>query len=154
MAVWDALPGLADQLPFIQDFADIWQAADKVVYSTTLETMTTRRTRLERTFDPDAVERMKAAASRDLIGGPELAGHALRARLVDVCGFLITPVLVGGGRRWMPRDMRIGLERSNHSPGRTSSSVGTWHVRSAALVASMPTCRIASACGDHVAISA
>ena len=83
MVAWETI-GLADQPPFIQDFAAIWRAADKIVYSKTLDTVASARTRIERDFEPEAVRRLKAAAERDLtVGGPELAAHAFRARLVD-----------------------------------------------------------------------
>jgi dihydrofolate reductase len=111
MAVWDAFPGIADQPEHIREFASVFQEVDKIVYSTTLETVRTRRTRLERAFAPDVVKRMKAAAVDAIsIGGPELAGHALRAGLVDECELFVNPVVVGGGRHWLPGDVRIGLE--------------------------------------------
>src|SRR5262245_58144699 len=84
MTYWDTPDAVTDQSPIAQDFAEIWRAADKVVYSTTLEAVSTSRTRIERTFRPDAVLRMKEQAARDLfIGGPELAGQAITAGLVD-----------------------------------------------------------------------
>jgi dihydrofolate reductase len=94
-----------------RDFAEIWRAADKVVYSTTLEAVPTARTRLERRFDADAVRELKAAAERDLsIGGPHLAAAALRAGLVDECQLYLSPVVVGGGTRALPDGVRAPLE--------------------------------------------
>jgi dihydrofolate reductase len=95
----------------MRDFAKIWQAADKIVYSRTLESVFTARTRIERDFDPDAVRELKAVAGRDLtVGGPALAAHAFRAGLVDECNVLIAPILVGGGKRSLPEDVRLKLE--------------------------------------------
>ena len=102
MAVWETAT-LADQPPVMRDFAEIWRSADKVVYSRTLDAVSTPRTRIERDFDPDAVRQLKAEAGRDLgIGGPELAAHALAAGLVDECHLLLTPIVVGGGKRASP----------------------------------------------------
>jgi dihydrofolate reductase len=93
------------------DYARIWRAADKVVYSTTLEAVPTARTRLERSFDPDAVRQLKATADRDLsVGGPHLAAEALRAGLVDEVRLWLTPVVVGGGTRALPDGVRARLE--------------------------------------------
>src|SRR5687767_15086339 len=85
MIYWETI-ALADQPPFIQDFAEIWQAADKIVFSKTLETVSSARTRIERDFDPEAVRQLKASAGRDItVGGPELAAQALKAGLIDEC---------------------------------------------------------------------
>jgi dihydrofolate reductase len=112
MAGWETDPALAARSePILQDFAAIWQAAEKVVYSRTLERAATRRTRIEREFDPEAVRRMKAAAGSDLaVGGAELAAHAFRAGLVDECHLFVAPVIVGGGKRALPDDVRLDLE--------------------------------------------
>jgi dihydrofolate reductase len=111
MVAWDDAEAFSDQPPHIQDFARLWQAADKVVYSTTLDAVSTARTRIEREFDPEAVRRMKAAAERDLIvGGPALAAHAFRAGLVDECHLIVAPVVVGGGKQSLPDDVRLDLE--------------------------------------------
>src|SRR5439155_18459955 len=84
MAIWESADALADQPSHILEYGEIWRAADKVVFSRTLETVSTARTRIERDFDPDAIRRLKATADRDLsVGGPELAGQAIRAGLVD-----------------------------------------------------------------------
>jgi riboflavin biosynthesis pyrimidine reductase len=111
MAVWDAEQMAANQSPVVQDFARIWRAADKVVYSHTLATPSSARTRIERQFDPAAVRHMKARAGRDIsVGGPELAGQAIRAGLVDEYHLFVTPVVVGGGTRSLPADVRLTLE--------------------------------------------
>jgi dihydrofolate reductase len=110
MLAWETLE-TAGQPRFIRDFAEIWRGTDKVVYSTTLETVSSARARLERTFDPDAVRRLKAAADRDIsVGGPGLAAHAIEARLVDECHLLVVPVVVGGGTQLFPDHVRLNLE--------------------------------------------
>ncbi len=111
MAGWETNPSLAAESPFIQDFAAIWQAADKIVYSQKLETVATARTRIERDFDPEAVRQLKATTGQDLlIGGPDLAAHAFRARLVDECHLFLVPIVVGGGKRSLPNNVRLELE--------------------------------------------
>ena len=111
MRVWETLDQQPDQSPNTIDFARIWQAADKVVYSTTLADVSTARTRVEREFDAGAVRRMKAGAARDLvIGGAEIAAHAIRAGLVDEYHLFAAPVLVGGGKRALPEGVRIEME--------------------------------------------
>ena len=108
MAVWETL---ADDAPVMRDFAQIWRAADKVVYSRTLEAVPSARTRLERDFDPEAILQLKSAAARDIgVGGPELAGQAIRAGLVDEIQLFLTPILVGGGTPALPDDVRVKLE--------------------------------------------
>jgi dihydrofolate reductase len=110
MAVWETM-ALDDEPPVMRDFAGIWRAADKVVYSTTLAGVSTPRTRLEREFDADAVRKMKAGAARDIgIGGAGLAAAALRAGVVDELHLLITPVIVGGGTRALPEDLHLELD--------------------------------------------
>jgi dihydrofolate reductase len=110
MAVWETDATLADHAPSMRDFAEIWQAADKVVYSRTLEAPATARTRIERSFDPEAVGQLKAAADRDLsVGGPHLAAQALKAGLVDECQLFLAPVVVGGGNPAFPRGVRLPL---------------------------------------------
>jgi len=111
MAYWETAHTLADQPPFIQDFAEIWQAADKIVYSRTLETVSSARTRIERDFDPEAVRQMKTAAGRDItVGGPELAAQAIKARLVDEYHLFVVPMVVGGGTQFLPDNVRLELE--------------------------------------------
>jgi dihydrofolate reductase len=111
MAVWETDPALAAQSELTADFAEVWQAADKVVYSATLEAVPTAKTRLERTFAPGSVRDMKASATSDLsVGGANLAAHAFEAVLVDECHLFIHPVLVGGGKPALPRGTRAELE--------------------------------------------
>ena len=111
MAVWETDATLAAQSESMADFAKVWQAADKVVYSTTLQAASTARTRLERSFDPDAVGDMKRSATTDLtVGGANLAAHAFKAGLVDECHLFIRSVVVGGGKPALPRDTRAELE--------------------------------------------
>jgi dihydrofolate reductase len=100
-----------DPSPHIREFAEIWRAADKVVYSRTLAAPSSARTRIERDFDPEAVRRLKAAAGHDLtVGGPNLAAHAFRAELVDECQLFLAPIVVGGGNRALPDKLRVRLE--------------------------------------------
>jgi dihydrofolate reductase len=111
MVGWETDASLAAMSEEMGDFAEIWQAADKVVYSTTLTDVSTRRTRIERRFDADAVRVMKDGASHDLlIGGANLAGHAFAAGLVDECQLFLTPIVVGGGKRALPDGVRLELE--------------------------------------------
>ena len=111
MMVWETDPHLAAQSPLMRDFAEIWQAANKIVYSTMLETMSTRKTQLERTFDPEAIRQLKEAVEHDiLIGGPELAAHAFRAGLIDECHLFVIPILVGGGKSALPDNVHLQLE--------------------------------------------
>jgi dihydrofolate reductase len=93
------------------DFAEVWQAADKVVYSTTLQAVSTARSRLEQSFDPDSVRDMKRSATHDLaVGGANLAAHAFKGGLVDECHLFIYPVVVGGGKPALPRDTHAEFE--------------------------------------------
>ena len=111
MVYWETAHTLADQSPVEQDFAEIWQKADKIVYSRTLDTVSSARTRIERGFDPEAVRQMKARAGRDItVGGPDLAAQAIKAGLVDECHLFVAPVLVGGGKRAFPSHVRLKLE--------------------------------------------
>jgi dihydrofolate reductase len=110
MVYWETADGLADK-PVIQDFAELWRAADKIVYSRTLETVASARTQMERNFDPEAVRGLKARAERDMsVGGPELAAQAIKAGLVDEYHLFVTPVIVGGGTAALPSDVSIQLE--------------------------------------------
>jgi dihydrofolate reductase len=111
MVYWENARTIADQPAVERDYTDIWQAADKIVYSTTLATVTSAKTRIEREFDPKAVQAMKAASVHDLtVSGPELAAHAIRAGLVDQCHVFVTPIVVGGGKSFLPDDVAFRLE--------------------------------------------
>jgi dihydrofolate reductase len=111
MAVWETDPSLAAQSDLMADFASAWQAADKVVYSSTLAGTSTAKTQLARHFESSAVQDMKAAASRDLIvGGPNLAAQALAAGLVDELRLIVWPVVLGGRNPALPTDARADLE--------------------------------------------
>jgi dihydrofolate reductase len=111
MSFWETTPSDAGEAPAVQAYAGIWQAADKVVYSRTLKTVSTAKTRIEQEFEPDTVRQMKAQAERDMsIGGPELAAQALRAGLVDELQLFLFPVLVGAGKPSLPSDIRVQLE--------------------------------------------
>ena len=110
MAAWETLD-LEGQPPYIRDFAELWRAADKIVYSRSLESVAGARTRLERDFDPGAVRELKAGAERDLsVGGPELAAQAIAAGLVDEWRLFVAPVIVGGGKRALSDGVRVRLE--------------------------------------------
>ena len=110
MVYWETAHTVADH-PVEQDFAEIWRAAEKVVYSKTLETVSSARTRIERAFDPDAIRQMKASAERDIsVGGPDLAAQAFGAGLVDECHLFLAPIVIGGGKRALPEGVRVVLE--------------------------------------------
>jgi dihydrofolate reductase len=129
MAVWETLQ-THDQPAFIAEFADIWRAADKVVYSSTLGSASTPRTRLESKFEPEAVRRLKESSPRDItIAGPTLAAHAFRAGLVDVCQLLIAPVLVGDGKNAFPGGVRLNL--TLHDERRFANGMVFLHYRTA-----------------------
>lgn len=111
LAVWETDPSLAEQSPLMADYARTWQAADKVVYSSTLGATATARTRLERHFDPNVVRNLKAATTQNLlVGGPNLAAQALAADLVDDLALFIWPVLLGGRNPALPPDRSASLE--------------------------------------------
>lgn len=111
MAVWETDPGLAARSELMGDFASMWRAADKIVYSTTLNEVRTARTRLEPALDVDAIVAMKAATDGHItVGGANLAGQAFASGLIDECRLLIHPVVVGGGKPALPRGRRIGME--------------------------------------------
>ncbi len=111
MVYWETADTGAGQPTFTRDFAEIWQAAEKIVYSRTLETASSARTRIERDFDPEAIRQIKAQAGHDIsVGGAELAGQAIKAGLVDECHLLVSPILVGGGKRSLPDGVCLELE--------------------------------------------
>jgi dihydrofolate reductase len=108
MVAWETMD---DEHPVMRDFAELWRAAEKIVYSRSLESASSARTRVEHDFDAGAVRRLKESAQGDIgIGGPELAGQAIAAGLVDECHLIVVPVLVGGGRRAFPDGVRVDLE--------------------------------------------
>lgn len=118
MAVWDTahlqpggpafIPGLGE---LEREFADLWRAADKIVFSSTLTGTSTSRTRIERAFDPDQIRQVKATSERDItVGGPHLAAAMIAANVVDELHAFVHPIIVGGGNHWLPRDVRIPLE--------------------------------------------
>jgi len=110
MRYWGSAHALAGQRPVSVDFARIWQAAEKIVYSTTVQTPETARTRVERDFDPDQVRKLKDAADRDLtVGGAHLAAQAIAAQLVDEYQLFVVPAVVGGGTRALPDQVRLNL---------------------------------------------
>jgi dihydrofolate reductase len=111
MIYWETAHPLDHQPHLMQDFAAIWQAADKIVYSTTLETVSSARTRIERDFELESVRQMKAAAGTDLtVGGPNLAAQAIKAGLVDEFHLFVTPVVVGGGKQSLPNNVNLKLQ--------------------------------------------
>jgi dihydrofolate reductase len=110
MAAWETLE-LAGEPPFIQDFAEMWRAADKIVFSTTLKSVSGPRTRIERDFDVEAVRQLKSSVERDIsVGGSELAAQAIRAGLIDEYQLFLSPVVVGGGKQFLPDGVRLHLE--------------------------------------------
>jgi dihydrofolate reductase len=130
MAAWETAGDEAGQSVLMRDFATIWRAADKVVFSRTLTAVRSARTRIEREFDAEAIRRMKAAEERDIgVGGTELAAQAIRAGLVDEIHLLLVPILVGGGTNALPRGLRLGLELLDER--RFSSGVVHLHYRTA-----------------------
>lgn len=111
MQPWESDPALAAASPITRDFAGIWQSVDKIVFSRSLATVSTRRTTLVGDFDPAYVRQLKEEMERVLyIGGPDLAGHAFRAGLVDGCQLFVAPVIVGGGKRTLPDAVQLDLE--------------------------------------------
>jgi dihydrofolate reductase len=111
MMFWEDPESVRGEPPVMVEYAEIWQGYDKVVYSTTLAEVASARTRIERSFDPDAVRALKSAAERNIsIDGPTLAAHALRASLVDELHVYVCPVVVGGGTAFYPAGLRLDLE--------------------------------------------
>jgi dihydrofolate reductase len=110
MVFWETVSAGDDQPAAIRDFAEIWRSGQKIVYSRTLQSVSSTRTRIERDFDADAIRRLKETSADDItIGGAELAGQAMRAGVVDECHLFLAPVLVGGGKPALPDDVRIQL---------------------------------------------
>jgi dihydrofolate reductase len=111
LVYWEDPPALDQQPSYVQEFAEIWQAAEKIVYSRTLETVSTATTRIERHFDPEAIRQLKAQSERNItVGGPDLAAQAIRAGLVDEYELFVVPVVVGAGKQFLPSNARIELE--------------------------------------------
>ena len=111
LVAWENADAFADQPQFIKDYAEIWQATDKIVYSRTLEEVSSARTRIERDFEPEVIRQLKATAGRDItVGGPELAAQAIEAGLVDELQLFVTPIVVGGGKPSLPKGVRVALE--------------------------------------------
>jgi dihydrofolate reductase len=111
MLAWETMPTDDGQPPVSRDYAQIWRAADKIVYSRTLSAVSSARTRLQREFDVDAVRQLKASAARDIsVGGPGLAATAIAAGLVDELHLFLTPIVVGGGTAALPDGVRVALE--------------------------------------------
>ena len=114
MVYWETAHTVGEQPAVMYDYAAIWRAADKIVYSRTLETASSARTRIERNFDPGSVRQMKATTSRDIsIGGPNLAAQAIRAGLVDELHLIVNPIVIGSGNQALPAKVRLTLERLN-----------------------------------------
>jgi len=111
MAIWETPDVIPGRTPAMLDFARIWQAADKMVYSKSLETIATAKTRLEREFDPQAVREFKTRLPHDVsVGGPTLAGHAIRSGLVDEYHLLVVATVLGEGIRVLPSNVGIKLD--------------------------------------------
>ena len=111
MVFWETAGDDADEPAVFRDYAEIWRAAEKVVYSRTLQTVSSARTRIERDFDRDAVRQLKQSSGADIsIGGAELARRAIGAGLVDECHLFLCPIVVGGGKRALPDNARAQLE--------------------------------------------
>ncbi|WP_152365358.1 dihydrofolate reductase family protein [Microlunatus speluncae] len=111
MVYWETADQLPDQPQVIYDYARVWQAADKIVYSATLTETASQRTRLERSFDPEQIRRLKAESDHDLtVDGPTLAATAIKAGLVDEIHQIVCPVIVGGGNRFFPEGVRLDLD--------------------------------------------
>lgn len=128
MAGWETDEFIGDRQPVMVDFAEIWRAADKVVFSRTLETVSSARTRIEATFDPGMIQTMKSSAKSDLtVAGAELAAFAFRAGLIDECHLLLNPILVGGGKQALPSEVRTRLELLDE--GRFANGVVHLHYR-------------------------
>jgi dihydrofolate reductase len=111
MVFWETAHTLSDEPSVSRDYAELWRATDKIVYSRTLTEVSSARTSIEREFDPEAIRRLKATAARDItVAGPHLAAQAFRAGLVDECHLVLVPVIVGGGTSALPDGARVDLE--------------------------------------------
>jgi dihydrofolate reductase len=111
MVYWETADTIPDQPPFVLEWARQWKAAEKIVYSRTITEPRSARTRIEREFDAASVRRLKESVEDDIsVDGPALAAHALRAGLVDEIHMIVCPVVVGGGKRFFPDGVRLGLD--------------------------------------------
>lgn len=111
LMVWETDPNLAAESPLLRDYAEVWQSAEKIVYSKTLQAVPTRKTRIERNFDPAVIRQLKETVEQDiLIGGPALAAHAFRAGLIDECQLFLIPIIIGGGKSALPDNVRLELK--------------------------------------------
>jgi dihydrofolate reductase len=111
MVYWETANAGGDQPEVKQEFAQIWRAAEKIVYSRTLQAVSSAKTKIEREGDPDALRRLKESSGADItIGGPELAGQAMSAGLIDECHLLLNPIVLGGGKRALPDNLSMRLE--------------------------------------------
>jgi dihydrofolate reductase len=111
MVAWETPHTFAEQPPVVLDFAKIWKAAEKIVYSKTLQTASSTSTRIERTFDSEAIRQMKSSATRSIsVGGPNLAAQAMKAGLVNECHLFVVPVVVGGGNQALPNNVKVKLD--------------------------------------------
>ncbi len=127
MVFWETATG-ADEPPVFGDYAEIWRTAQKIVYSRSLAKVSSARTRIEREFDPVAIQDLKETSDADIgIGGPELAGQALAAGLVDECHLFLNPILVGGGKGALPDQLQAGLQLLDE--GRFGNGVVHLHYR-------------------------
>ncbi len=130
MVYWETAQTVAGEPPCVRDFTELWQAADKIVYSKSLETVSSAKTRIERKFDPRVIQEMKSSQEQDItVGGPNLAAEAFKAGLVDECQLFLTPIVVGGGKSSLPNNVRLDLELL--SERRFRSGVVFLHYRTA-----------------------
>ena len=110
LAVWETEPSLAERSDLTKTYANVWRAANKIVFSSTLIAASTAKTRIERRFNVDTIRELKASANHDLlVGGPTLAAQALKAGLVDLCHLFVWPIVLGGGKPALPTDQRFDL---------------------------------------------
>ena len=140
MVHWETVQALADEPPCVRDFTELWQAADNIVYSKSLETVSSAKTRIDRKFDPRVIQEMKSSHERDItVGGPNLAAQAFKAGLVDECQLFLTPIVVGGGKPSLPSNVHLDLELL--SERRFRSGVVFLHYRTSMADSEHPRCR-------------
>lgn len=131
MAVWETDPSIYARSDTMRDFAEIWQAAEKVVFSHTLTEIVTQKTRLERVFDPHAIRSLKDSSGKDIfIGGAALASQAFKFGLVDIVQLIVYPVSLGGGKRALPQELRLDLELEDHPRFESGSVFLSYAVKS------------------------